>query len=616
MVGITDFDPAWAEVFDEWDRLLVESAFRLAAGVGGPIDVERQLFLGLLFVAKAIRHNHAAVSLDATAFNRVCQELFELRDSRGSSDTPSWHVDVDELRLALGSAPPCLIEVVDLAAPGIEIFGSPFVLSCQEGVPAFVSTRRLAVAECEIATRLLEAASSTTSTTGSPLPLPATADVLAAADPSFVNDGVRSFIERAMTRSVSVLTGGPGTGKTTAVATLLKALGELGRRQGRHFSIALCAPTAKAAVRMRDALNVAFGERGLGEYEAELLINPRSGSVHRLLEIRPDDATNMVDLACDLVIVDEVSMLELPMLDHVLRAAGQSHVVLAGDPDQLVSVEVGAVLRDIVSAGSSIEGVVTRLVASHRSNQAILEMAASINSGDYEEFSRAVSSHPHELAVTGSASDALHSAVTRAEELRHLAALDDETAALRLLGGQAVLCANREGERSVTWWNTKIANALDRRAPLEVADGARFKVGTPIMVLRNETAPSSERAGQLSNGDVGVVCSTNGDVEVVFLPATASPRRRKIRSIDQASAAWALTIHKSQGSEYQRVIVSLPERPNRILSRELLYTAVTRAKESVVVIGSKDVIAAALARGVERVSGLAERVRARSSPNV
>ena len=615
MSGSPLFNSTWAVAFEDWDRLLVDSSIRLSERDGDGLEVTEELYLGLLLVAKALRHNHAAIALDHDGFSRLFEELFRSEIRAGSDDSTLSAVDPDELRHALGSADSRLVGSVDLSAPVVSSTGSPFVVSLDNGSPAYVSTRRLAFAECAIATRLLEAASHEERMSGTQLPLPETSEVIAAADPSLLNDGVRSFIEGALTRKISVLTGGPGSGKTTAIATLLRAIGEIARRDERRISIALCAPTAKAAVRMREALDRAFGEQGLAEYEAELVIDPRSGSVHRLLEIRPDASITTVELACDLVIVDEVSMLELTLLDQVLRAAGSTHVVLAGDPDQLVSVEVGAVLRDIVEAGDRpgepLDDLVTTLTSSHRSNDAIVELAEAINSGDLDAFFTAVRRHPAELDVVPTPAGLLPELLGRAGALRGLAEAGEVDAALRELGSQVVLCANREGARSVTWWNKRIVDGLERRSP-RGADSARFAIGTPVMVLRNEPTATQELSERLSNGDVGVVCALDGGPEVVFLPPSDSPRRRKVRMIDQATAAWAFTIHKSQGSEYDRVVVSLPESPNRILSRELLYTAVTRARSGVVVIGSSDVIAAALSRRVERVSGLTRRLRSRA----
>ena len=608
-------DPVAPGVFDETDRLLVDGALRLAERRAGAIEVSEDLYAGLLLVAKAIRHSHAAIALERDAFGRLFEQLWVERGPGGHEEFVGGAIDRESLRRALCDADLRVIDQVELSSPTLSRGGAPFVASCVDGIPAFLSTRRLASAECAIATRLIVAARTVTSESGADRALPPFEKVIDGADPSFVDAGVRSVIEGAMSRSISVLTGGPGTGKTTAIATMLRSLGEVGRREGRNFSIALCAPTAKAAVRMREALDQAFGDKGLAEFEDELRIDPRSGSVHRLLEIRPDASVSTIELCCDLVIVDEVSMLELTLLDEVLRCAGRSHVVLAGDPDQLVSVEVGAVLRDVVEAGEGPDAplapLVTRLTISHRSNDAIVALAAAINAGDVEGLHRALGAHPDELTLVSTPSTLVDSVIDRAIDLRRLAEEGKEHEALTALAGQVVLCANREGERSVGWWNTKVADALERAHPGVPDSRDRFATGTPIMVLKNESSATRELTDRLSNGDVGVVCNSQDGSEVVFLPVSESPRRRALRMIDQATAAWAFTIHKSQGSEYEQVVVSLPARPNRILSRELLYTAVTRAKHGVVLIGSREVVATALSRRVERVSGLTERLRSR-----
>ena len=133
------------------------------------------------------------------------------------------------------------------------------------------------------------------------------------------------------------------------------------------------------------------------------------------------------------------------------------------------------------------------------------------------------------------------------------------------------------------------------------------------MVLKNEQSATKELAERLSNGDVGVVCQTDVGSEAYFLPGGDSPRHRPLLVIDVATPAWSFTIHMSQGSEYERVIVSLPASTNRILTKELLYTAVTRAKHEVVIVGSDEVLAAALTTTVQRVSGLTERLVVRTA---
>ncbi len=610
-------DAPLSEIFDETDRLLVDASIRLAGRLGTEaLVVSVDLYRALLLLAKAIRHSHAAIELTEEAVGRLVEEHWTLRDDRGQFEPAGDPIAASAVIEAMTGADRRLLGVEPMESDVVDPNGSPLVLSTAGGEARYVTTRRFASSECAISNRLLASARDATSITAEGAVLPTAHDLVGFADPDRLNEGVVAFIERAMTRSVSVLTGGPGTGKTTAIATLLRSLGLWARSQDRQLRIALCAPTAKAAVRTREALDGAFGPNGLDEFADELAIDDRSGSVHRLLGIRPDRSVSTVELRCDLVIVDEVSMLEMTLLDQLLGCAGASHVVLVGDPDQLASVEVGAVLRDLVDAGEAdsapLSALVTRLVRSFRSNDAIVDLATAINAGDLGAVRAALARHPGALLRSATPEGEVSSVIDHALEVRALAEAGEVHAALECLGRQVVLCANREGDHSVAWWRTKVDDALRRSRGAERSPG-RFEVGTPIMVLKNEQSPTRPLPDRLSNGDVGVVCATDSGPEVYFLPVSNTPRHRPVRVIDQATPAWSFTIHKSQGSEYDKVIVSLPTTKNRILSRELIYTAVTRARSEVVIIGSDEVFAAALGTSVDRVSGLTERIAVRAS---
>jgi exodeoxyribonuclease V alpha subunit len=597
----------FGDVFSESDRLLVDAAIRLAERLGeAPVEVGTDLYAALLLVAKAIRHNHAAIPLDASEFAVIFEEQWTRVERDGRVSMVGTDENAEALRAALASADERLVGHMELSSPAVGAGGSPFVISTAGGEPRYCSTRRLTSAECEIALALISSASRLDDEHA----LPTLDRLLDGRDD--LTPEVVEFFGRVLSRSITVLTGGPGTGKTTAIATLLMRLGAEARSSGGIRRIALCAPTAKAAVRMREAIDDALANEGesLASMADALAIDPNSGSVHRLLGIRPDDTATEAILDCDLVIVDEVSMLELPMLATLLRVASSSNVVLVGDPNQLVSVEVGAVLRDIVDAGGAgqpLDPIVTRLTHVHRSNAAIVELAAAINEGSLEKVHRALERHPGELALVADAEELVGDVVARAVEIHELADAGDVPGALTALGRLVVLGANREGDRSVAWWQKTVGDALRRRFPGQ-DNSVRFSVGTPIMVTRNESLSTREPTNRLSNGDVGVVVASNDGPKAFFLPASEAPRSRELRLIDQAVVAWAFTIHKSQGSEYDRVIVSLPTSVNRILSKELLYTAVTRARHEVAIVGSDAVLAAALGTTVVRTSGLAERI--------
>jgi len=445
--------------------------------------------------------------------------------------------------------------------------------------------------------------------------LPSLEDVVAIEGLDELGDVHGEFFERALHRKVSILTGGPGSGKTTSIAALLRRLGLIAKASGgRAFRIALCAPTAKAAVRMSESIDERLGGAGLADFADVLEMDRRNGSVHRLLGIRPDDTRTDRVLEADLVIVDEASMLELPLFNALLRAARHSHVVLVGDPDQLRSVEVGAVLSDLVAAGRDggpLAPILTELPGSHRFNAKLAALAAAINAGDVEGARRAIDESEGVVRMVSSAGEVADEVVERARALREAAERGDVQASLAALKAVVVLGANRQGDQSVADWQHLIEHRLGQVAPWS-ATSDRFMVGMPIMITKNENSALRRQTSLLANGDVGVVIQTPEGPRAFFLPAETG-RARRLAELDQAEPAWAFTIHKSQGSEYDEVVVSLPvEKKNRILTRELLYTGVTRAKDKVVLVGSPEVFAAAIERSVDRVSGLTERIVTRS----
>jgi exodeoxyribonuclease V alpha subunit len=397
---------------------------------------------------------------------------------------------------------------------------------------------------------------------------------------------------------IAILTGGPGTGKTTAVARYVKSLAAAAHARGQTVRVALCAPTAKAAIRLRDTMSAGTTEDGLTVVE-------RSGSVHRLLGLRPDLAVGSGFIDADLIVVDEASMLELPLLDQLLtRADAPTRVLLAGDADQLASVNVGAALRDIVDAADAngpLASLVVRLTVNHRSERAVADVARAINTGDPVQVADAVAHTDGAVSVTDARDASTRVATEHALDVA-AAAASSPPAALDFLGRFAILSATREGPASVAWWRSHIEPIVRRTS----GSSDRLAPGTPVLVTRNEVGSDVDR---LANGDLGVAIATDGGVEVWFGPPT-SPRIRALSDLPDAESAWAITIHKSQGSEYDAVVVSLPEGDSPLLTRELLYTAVTRARERVTILASPATLAATLARRVDRVSGLVERLRA------
>jgi len=343
--------------------------------------------------------------------------------------------------------------------------------------------------------------------------------------------------------------------------------------------------------------------------------------VHRLLGVRPGGVRFRHDasdpLTADVVVVDEVSMVSLPLMARLLDAVRpDARVVLVGDPHQLASVEAGAVLGDLVGTGGrptpvAVRGNIVVLDRVHRFGEgsAIASLAAAINGGDADAV---VDLLRHGRAGTDGAvrwitpDDADARAGTMADLVAHAATLvdlardGDAAGALDAVGRLKVLCATRRGPDGAEAWNRSVEADLRRRGRMRT----RWSAGRPVMVTANDYLNG------VFNGDVGVVVRPPGArrAQVAF-GEPAAPRLLDPALLDRVETQWAMTIHKSQGSEFDHVVVTLPPPPSPVLTRELLYTAVTRARQGVTVVASEDAVRAAVARPVTRSSGLADRLR-------
>lgn len=422
----------------------------------------------------------------------------------------------------------------------------------------------------------------------------------------------RAAVRTATTRLTTVLAGGPGTGKTSTVAGLLTLLLEQAESSGHRPRIALAAPTGKAAARLRESVIGAL--QGLSEQDrARLGTEIEAVTVHRLLGWRPDSGNRFRrdrrnPLPHDVVVVDEASMLSLTMTARLLEAVRPTaRLLLVGDPDQLASVEAGAVLADLVAGyGDREDSPVVRLRTSHRFGREIGALAEAVRVGDadrvMEILATAAPGGPVEhLPVDDllGADAALRPRLLRhAQRLRDLALDGNHAAALRELGTQRLLCAHREGPWGVGPWNDRVERWLSEEGDY----AGRQLVGRPLLVTTND------RGLGLYNGDTGVMAlREDGRVVGVFGEPTA-PQVHAATTLADVDTAHAMTIHKSQGSQALAVTVLLPEADSRLLTRELLYTAITRAQESVTLVGSSESIRAAVTRRTQRATGLRHRV--------
>lgn len=451
-----------------------------------------------------------------------------------------------------------------------------------------VYLRRFHDLERTVAERLVALASQ-------PTAVPAPADDLS--DEMHLDDGQREAVRVCLASRLGVLVGGPGTGKTRTVATILAALL---RGDGATPRIALAAPTGKAAARMGESIAGAAALLDGADPElADSMRRIKPSTVHRLLGVRTGSAAfrhNASDpLHHDVVIIDEASMMSLPLTASLLDALGGStRVILVGDPDQLASVEAGSVLADLVAAVGPTSTCVAELTANHRfgDGSAIAELASAVRAGDSEAARRALEG---DEAVSLSSTSGRSIIEPVASAMRQAALTGDATAAAKHLDSVRVLCAHRRGPAGVARWNAMVESWLGDVRPF--SDYA----GRPVMVTENDASR------RLFNGDIGVVVDRDGALEVV-LPDGDGVRAVPRVHLGRVETVHALTIHKSQGSEFDRVIVVLPSADSLLATRELLYTAITRARSSVTLIGSLDTVLAALARPTRRASGLRTRL--------
>ena len=422
----------------------------------------------------------------------------------------------------------------------------------------------------------------------------------------------RDAVRAAAGRVTTVLAGGPGTGKTSTVAGLLTLLLEQTETSGRRPRVALAAPTGKAAARLRESVLGAMGH--LPEPDRQRLgTDIEAVTIHRLLGWRPDsgnrfrrDRSN--PLPHDIVVVDEASMLSLTLTARLLEALRPTaRLLLVGDPDQLASVEAGAVLADLVAGYRDREGgPVVRLRTSHRFGREIGTLAEAVRIGDAETVLDLLAATTPDgpvqhvdVADVLDADEALRPRlVEHALRLRRLALDGDHAGALRELGEHRLLCAHRDGPWGVGPWNDRVERWLG-----EATDHAgRQLVGRPLLVTTND------RGLGLFNGDTGVMTlREDGRVAGVF-GEPGAPAVHAAASLADVDTAHAMTIHKSQGSQARSVTVLLPDADSRLLTRELLYTAITRARERVTLVGSAEAVRAAVARRTQRATGLRHRV--------
>lgn len=466
----------------------------------------------------------------------------------------------------------------------------------------------------------------------------------------------------------SVITGGPGTGKTTTVTRLLAAL----ISQQPSLRIALAAPTGKAAARLVESI-LAAKSKLVQTFPFAEKIPVTSFTLHRLLGWRPNGFSyhHKKNLPYDLVVIDEASMVDLPMMAQLMEALGDTtRLILLGDKDQLASVEAGSVLGDLCDSGVRVNGYhahglqaaraqqletlcglplgylaayvetdaplmansLTQLRVSHRFTQesGIGKLAASVNAGRYDQVLASFQqyddvhfysclpapfSHKNSSIDGADAEHAWQQQVVKGY-CQYLQAIEQGASpydVLQLFNEFQLLCALRQGSSGLQLLNERVQALLQSRGLLSIdskvsggvmsSEKQRWYVGRPVMISRNDYELN------LFNGDIGIAMMVSGhdgrqELRVCFVAADSGVRQLLPTRLPEHETAFAMTVHKSQGSEFSDVALVLPENHSPVISRELIYTAITRAKKSFSLYANEEVLTAGVNSQIERASGL------------
>ncbi len=447
-------------------------------------------------------------------------------------------------------------------------------------------------------------------------------------------DWQKIAVANGLEHSLLVISGGPGTGKTRTVAALMAVMQ---RASEGAVKMALCAPTGKAAARLSESVSKAAVDLGL---PGELMesIPMEALTIHRLLGAGRTPGAYRFNrenpLGFQVVIVDEASMVDLPMMVHLVEALKEdASLVLIGDKNQLASVEVGCVLSDICAGvsrfsysrdfislakeiGQDMSGLEKGGGKTHPLKDCIVtlshnfrfwkgsgidELSSKVNEGDLQGVLKIVSSDkfpdvrlvtPEEKDIFGFIED------FAGEDVRGLCSMGQTEEALKRLNHMKILCGVRKGRLGVQAVNTFVSRVI-AGAGTEGRQGL-FK-GLPIIINKNDYFI------RLFNGDIGLCWpDEKGAMKVLFPEPKHGPRMFSPSRLPAFEPAWAVTVHRSQGSEFEKVLFILPPEDSPLIGRELLYTAITRAKKEIVIYGTMDALEKCVRRPTMRFSGLYE----------
>ncbi|MBG3021070.1 MULTISPECIES: exodeoxyribonuclease V subunit alpha [Proteus] len=466
----------------------------------------------------------------------------------------------------------------------------------------------------------------------------------------------------AITSPISIISGGPGTGKTTTVAKILAAFVML--TSNDKPIIQLAAPTGKAAARLTESLGKALAQLNLSEEENKWMPK-QAQTIHRLLGAQPESQQVRYHkdnpLQLDILVVDEASMVDLPMMARLIDALpSKCHVIFLGDKDQLASVEAGAVLGDIcrfsedgfsqkrfdqinhLTQGELVKSTdiipvsqtpvsvvsdsLCLLRKSYRfgEDSGIGQLAFAVNKGQTKiaiALLKKAEVSPQQLEIALEPQDVSFIALESKES--YLLMIQDTVNAYReyltLVSQKAspdiilnafnqyrLLCARREGSFGVSGLNDRIEMLLHRQRLIRRPTNSYQSnyIGRPIMIQRNDSTLG------LFNGDIGIMLNNDeGEMKAFFQLPDGKLKAIQPSRLPQHETAYVMTVHKSQGSEFTHTALVLPDKFSPVVSRELLYTALTRAKQKLSLYASESMVKMAIQTRIQRRSGLIDKLR-------
>ncbi len=433
-------------------------------------------------------------------------------------------------------------------------------------------------------------------------------------------DDQREAAKMAAQQSFCIITGGPGTGKTFTVVKILALLQELAEQP---LHIALAAPTGKAAMRLQESIGFSKAKLPCSE-TIKNRIPETVTTLHRLLGAMPPSPyfRHYADkpLVYHLVVVDEASMVDLALMSKLLDALKPgARLILLGDKDQLASVESGAVLADLASA-ETLQNNVYILKKSHRFGGAIKKLAEAVNL-QQDDLAWQILCGGEDEAVQCLREDLIdYVAAQQTDYLQLIKAGAGFEQIYQAFSRFQVLCSNRQGKNSVADINYRVEQQLAGQQWID--SSGLWYPGRPVMVTQNNPAL------HLYNGDIGICMPDNagvglvvaqseqpqgiapaGKLMVFFQGADGSVKKYLPARVPHCETVFAMTIHKSQGSEFEEVLIVLPEAINPVLTKELLYTAITRAKKTIKLVAGEAVFTATVRQKIERITGLVDKFK-------